>query len=164
MSEVTHLSEALAGFFGNPENGWFMPITVASDGLTAAQAACIPAPRFNSIWAIVNHVNYWQKFFLLKLQGKTTEVEALGPEDGWPPAGYLADEEGWKASREAMIASNRELIEYLNGLADAELDEPYLPGKPRRCEIIQGLISHNSYHACEVISVRHMQGLWLERT
>jgi len=24
--------------------------------------------------------------------------------------------------------------------------------------------AHNSYHACEVISIRHMLGLWLDRT
>jgi hypothetical protein len=27
-----------------------------------------------------------------------------------------------------------------------------------------GLIAHNGYHTCEIISIRHMLGLWLERT
>jgi hypothetical protein len=60
MSEAQHLADALEGLFANPEHGWFTPCSVAVTGLTAAQAASVPAPRFNSVWAVVNHVRFWQ--------------------------------------------------------------------------------------------------------
>ncbi len=164
MSEAEHIAEALDGFFGNPENGWFTPITVAIQGLSAAQAACVPAPRFNSVWALVNHVRYCSEYMLLRLQGRPIDYEALGAKDDWPPAGQPSVEQGWRAACERMIAVNTELAEFTRTLSDEQLDEPLEPGRPKRWQIIQGVITHNSYHACEMISVRHMQGLWLERT
>jgi len=71
VSEAQHLADALRGLFADLEYGLFTAFTVAVDGLTAAQAVKIPAPRFSS---------------------------------------------------------------------------------------------HNSYHTCEIISIRHRQGLWLERS
>jgi len=65
MLEAQHLADALQGLVANPEQGFFTAFTVATDGLTAAQAMAIPAPRFNSIWAVVNHVRFWQESTLL---------------------------------------------------------------------------------------------------
>jgi len=49
-------------------------------------------------------------------------------------------------------------------LSDEEIAQPTAPGRAKRYQAIQGLIAHNSYHTCEIISIRHMQGWWLERT
>ena len=51
------------------------------------------------------------------------------------------------------------LARYMGGEA-----QPVSTGRPRRDQIIHGMIAHNSYHACEIITIRHMLGLWLERT
>src|SRR5262249_22962392 len=56
MSEARRLAEALEAFFTSEAPGWFSPITTATDGLTAAQASKAPRARFNSVWAVVNHV------------------------------------------------------------------------------------------------------------
>ena len=78
MTEAQHLADALKGLFADPEHGLFTAFTVAVDGLTAAQVAAIPAPRFNCIWAVVNHVRFWQEYTLLRLHGLTIDRQALG--------------------------------------------------------------------------------------
>ena len=42
------------------ETGGFVPFIAATDGLTAQQAATVPAEGINSVWAVVNHINYLQ--------------------------------------------------------------------------------------------------------
>jgi len=43
MSEAAHLADALRGLFSNAQNGWFTPLSISTEGLTAAQAASVPA-------------------------------------------------------------------------------------------------------------------------
>jgi hypothetical protein len=164
MSEAQHLAEALEGLFANPENGWFTPFSVATAGLTAEQAAHVPAERFNSVWAVANHVRFCQEVALRRLRGLPVDRAALGAEDDWPPVGEPADEDAWQTARERALAVNRELAETVAGLSGEELAQPFAAGRAARYQLVQGLIAHSGYHACEIISIRHMQGLWLERT
>ncbi len=62
------------------------------------------------------------------------------------------------------MAVNKELAALVTGFTDEEITQPISTGRPRRDQIIHGMIAHNSYHACEIITIRHMLGLWLERT
>jgi len=164
MSEAQHLSDALEGLFVRPDNGWFTPLTVAIAGLTAEQGATVPAPSFNSVWAVVNHVRFWQEVTLLRLRGLPADRQASGAEDGWPPPVAPADELAWQAACDRAIALNAELAGLIAGTTGEELAQPIAPGRANRYQMIHGVIAHNSYHTCEIILIRHMQGLWLERT
>jgi len=164
MAEAQHLSDALEGLFARPDHGWFTPFAVAIAGLTADQAATVPAERFNSVWAVVNHVRFWHEFVLRRLRGLAVDRRVLEAEKGWPPPDDPADEQAWQAACARVIAVNAELAKLIAGLSDEELAQPIAEGRANRYQVIQGLIAHNSYHTCEIISIRHMQGLWLERT
>lgn len=165
MSEAHHLSEALTRHFIGSVMGAFMPFETATDHLTAVQAAAIPAPRFNSVWAIVNHVWFWQEVLLRLLQGQPAHYELLGAPDpsGWPPAGDPVDEAAWQTARKQALAVNTALATEVAHLSEVELVGELEAWATLRHRAIQGIIAHNSYHTCEIISVRHMQGLWLER-
>jgi hypothetical protein len=158
MSESEHLSQGLDVFFGDPHNGWFTPMSDAIVGLTAKQAAFVPAPRFNSVWAVVNHVWLCNTMTLLRLQNREVDHKALGAEDDWPPVTGLEDELAWQASCQRMIAVNQELVQTIAGFTAQDLRQ----GQPERWKSIQGVLAHNSYHTCEIISIRHLQGLWVE--
>ena len=163
MTEAEHLADALTGFFGRADNGWFTSLATAVAGLTAQQAAWVPGPGFNSVWGLVDHVWFWQKFYLPLLRGLPAE-QTLRREDDWTPIADPTDEGAWQAACRRAVEVNAELAAYVAGLTDEGLAQPYAPGKARRQQVIQGIIAHNSYHTCEIISVRHMQGLWLEET
>jgi hypothetical protein len=164
MSEAEHLADALRALFVLDDHGLYTPFSTAVAGLTAAQAAASPAPRFNSVWAVVNHVRFWQEVTLLQLRGQPVDRRALGAENGWPPAGDQADESGWQAAVGRCLEVNQELAEMTAALSDEALAMALAPGRAAPWQLIQGMIAHNSYHTCEVISIRHMLGLWLART
>lgn len=164
MNQALSLADALLGLFSNPQAGWFTPISIGIQGLTPEQAAQVPAPRFNSVWGVVNHVRFWQDYMLLRLHGETVDKSILGASNGWPPPPNQPTQAEWLSDQERMLTANRKLADYIGTLSDEALAQPVIPGGPTPYQVIQGLISHNSYHTCEVISIRHMLGLWLERT
>ncbi|QBD80835.1 DinB family protein [Ktedonosporobacter rubrisoli] len=166
MSASNHTAEALDLLFTSTTPGWFSPFTEATAGLTAAQAATVPAPHFNSVWAVVNHVCYWQKATLRQLQGLPVDSAALGSADGsgWPAVGEASGEAGWQAARKAALEANAELVRYVAGLSEAELDTGISDGESwnTRRHLVYSMIAHNSYHTCEITTIRHMQGWWFD--
>jgi hypothetical protein len=166
MSEAQHLAEALKSLYHGPALGVFTSFETATDGLTARQAATVPADRFNSVWGVVNHVWFWQEALLCLLLGETYDHAALGAPDGsgWPPVIDPDDEAAWQTDRQRALRVNVALASFVEPMSDRELEEllPVWAGPKHRA--IQSIIAHNSYHTCEIISVRHMQGFWLERT
>lgn len=164
MTEAQRLADALEGLFARPDNGWFTPVSVAVAGLTAEQAASLPQPGFNSIWAVVNHLAYWHVVLLRRLRGEPPDPQAPAPERGWAAIPNPADEQAWHAACQRLAHLNEELAGVVAGLTDEALTQPIAPGRATRYQVIQGLIAHNCYHTAEIISLRHLQGLWLERT
>ncbi len=162
MSEAQHLADAVDGLFANPENGWFMPFMTATAGLMARQAATVPAPRFNSVWAVVNHVTKCNQFALSRLRGEPVDVANMNEAYWWPAPGDPGDERAWQAARECALAVNKEIAAVIATLDDETIARPVEADRAARHQLIHGLIGHNSYHACEVITIRHMLGLWLE--
>jgi len=166
MSKANHAAEALELLFTSTTPGWFTPFVTATDGLTAEKAATVPAERFNSVWAVANHVRYWQEVALLQLQQLPVDSAELGSEDGsgWPPAGDPADEFAWQEARKRALEANAALVRYISNLTDAELDQPLSDGDEwnTRRHLIYSMIAHNSYHTCEITTIRHMQGWWFD--
>ncbi|NNJ11872.1 DinB family protein [Chloroflexales bacterium ZM16-3] len=166
MSEAQHLADSLTSYFNSDKLIAFAPFSVATNDLTAAQAAHVPAERFNSVWAIVNHVWFWNEVPLRMLRGEAVEPKDLGAEDwsGWPSIGDPADDAAWQTARQRCLEANAAFAAFVAEMDEAALEREVAPGWGPAHGIIQGMIAHNSYHTNEVISVRHMQGLWLERT
>jgi hypothetical protein len=166
MSKTNHMAEALELLFTSTTPGWFSPFVTATDGLTATQAATVPAPHFNSVWAVVNHVRYWQEAALLQLQQLPVDSAALGSDDGsgWPPIGDPADDAAWHEARRRALEANAALAQYVANLTDVELDHPITEGDEwnTRRHLIYSMIAHNSYHTCEITTIRHMQGWWFD--
>jgi hypothetical protein len=164
MTENVHLSQAVDDFFSNAQNGWFTPITEACRGLSAVQAAQSPAAGFNSVWAIVKHVACCTETVVCHFEGREQDRSAPGMSEDWPVITNTESEEDWLADQARALAINQKLAACVASMDDEELDSPIFPGKAERWKAIQGVIAHNGYHACEIISVRHMLGYWLERT
>jgi hypothetical protein len=166
MSEGQHLGNALEQLFTSSTPGWFTPFVAVYEGLSAPQAAAVPAERFNSIWGVVNHVRFWQAVALGKLQGRAVDFAALGSPDGsgWPAVADATDEAAWQLAKSHVCEVNQALAGYVSTLTDAELDEVISDGDEwnTRRHLIQSMIAHNGYHTCELITIRNMQGLWFD--
>ena len=162
MPETSHLSKALEGLFTTPDYYWFVSFPAAVGGLTAEQANWVPGPRFNSVWAVTLHLNTCQRYALAVLRGDPIDMDALFPEGIWPPV-HDETESAWEQAKADVLAANRDLAACIAGLTDESLDAD-LPIGMKSHDFIYGQLAHNSHHLNEIISIRHMQGLWLEKT
>jgi len=160
MSEAQHLADALENLLVNPDASWFAVLPQALGCLTAEQAATEPTKGFNSVWKVVNHIAYWQEYFLRLLENDGFKPEELGAD--WQPIPDPKDDIAWKEAVKKVIDINKQLSEAVKSLSDADLERSMSVGKSKRYQYLMGLIAHNSYHICEIITIRHMQGLWLE--
>jgi hypothetical protein len=166
MSQSQEFAEALEVLFTSTTPGWFTPFVDVYEGLSAEQAACVPAERFNSIWGVANHVRFWHEVALHKLQKLHVDFAELGSPDGsgWPPIAHPSEEAAWQTAQKRVQEVNQALANYISGLSDAELDACISDGDVwnTRRHLIHSMIAHNAYHTCELISLRNMQGLWFD--
>jgi hypothetical protein len=163
MSEPQHLAAALSNLFSG-KSLWFLLFSRAVAGLTAEQAAKIPAPRFNSVWMIVNHINFWQEVILKEVQGIDVDANSFNQGQGFNVPNDPQYEVGWRAACDRALTLNSQLTSEIASFADADLEVPLKSWKETRVHAIHGLIAHNSYHINEIISMQHMNGFWLEET
>jgi hypothetical protein len=164
MTESQHLSDAISRLFTTHNSGWFIPFTDAVAGLTAEQAAKAPAPRFNSVWAVVNHINFWQDVILKQLQGIDVDADSFREGQALNLPNDPNDETGWQAACARAVTLNKELAALIASLPDDALERTMQAWGDSYAQAIHGLIAHNSYHICEIISIRHMNGDWLDWT
>lgn len=140
---------------------------VATDGLTAQQAAACPSERLNSVWAVVNHLAWLQAHTCDALLGKVIEpekgVKSVGDTRYWPALPVEINDAAWQAARQAVLESNQRLVETIAALPDSQLTEPipaYFNLPPTI--LLPHIVTHFSFHVGEIITVRHVQRLWVE--
>jgi uncharacterized damage-inducible protein DinB len=162
MSEAERLGQSLKLYFSE-QHAVFLSFPGATEGLTAKQALLVPKPGFNSIWGVVNHVCYWVELTLLILQG--SEQQPVTPagksRDGWFQPDRASDLE-WEALRQRTVEINDQLSAVTARLSDEQLHSVTGPWKQTPYAMVQSIIAHNSYHICEMISLRHWQDLWVK--
>lgn len=115
------------------------------EGVTAAQAAAHPVPGAHSIGEIVLHVAAWRDAVRLRLAGKEMR---LADEQDWPV--LAAGDDAWSQARAVLERSTEMLVDALSREADANLDEPILPGFPTRYVTLHGVVQHDLYHAGQI--------------
>ena len=164
MSEASHLAEALEGLFATPELFWFVSYPDAVKGLTAEQAAAVPGPRYNSVWGVTLHLTVCQQFALAVLRGDKVEAGTFFTEGVWPPVPTSPDAEAWQKARANLLAANHALAGCVAGLSGEALEQVLPPVGMKGYQYILGHVAHSSNHLNEIVSIRHMQGFWLEKT
>ena len=164
MTEASHLAEALEGLFSTRNLFWFVSYPAAVDHLTARQAAWKPGPRFNSVWSVTKHLIICQRFALAVLAGESDDPDTFFAEGAWPQVRDPDDEAGWLQAQADILAVNHALAKCVVGLSDADLEKELSAVGMKTRQYIQGHIAHNSNHLNEIVALRHMQGLWLEKT
>jgi uncharacterized damage-inducible protein DinB len=121
----------------------------------------VPQERFNSIWGVVNHVCYWDEAALLVIQGSDKQPETLGGAAGGWHKPDNADDAAWQALRTRALEMHEQLVEAIAALDDEQLHTVKEMWKQTPYQIAESILAHDSYHTCEIITLRHMQGLWV---
>lgn len=154
MTHNEALERRLAEMFDG--HAWHGPavLTTLRD-LTPAQAAATPVPGVHSIWALVLHLDAWQRVVARRLAGNDaplSDAENFPAVPAPDPAAWAATlarlAESDAALRAAVIASEPGRLD-----PDSErFDEPLFRN-------VLGAISHLAWHAGQIAVLRRAQGL-----
>ncbi len=165
MSNLNHLANVIEQHFADSSASSFVHFVIVSDGLTGEQAANVPRERFNNVWAITNHMAFWMDYTRAAFLNEDVDLTAWGMAEvgnGWPPLGDISDN-SWEAARQRAMTCSRSLAASIRTLDSSILEQPQerlFGGTPHQA--ILSMYGHNCYHTAELLTVRHMQGLWVD--
>jgi hypothetical protein len=120
----------------------------------AELAARVPHGSAHGIWQIVLHITTWLTVPRLRLAGQAIEPDET---DDWPEVG-APTEERWRAAVASLENAGRALLDDLDDLDDARLEE-IVPGRTHDVyTLLHGAIQHALYHAGQIALLKRLQG------
>lgn len=127
---------------------WFVPISVAVDGLTAEQASWQPPAGGHSAGQSTYHLLFWNRRNLAKLKGETLEKFTADNEETF----VKFDSKQWSDTVKQLDQVMTDL-EKLVETADEKQVAVWAP-------TIANICTHNAYHVGQIVYVRKLQGSW----
>ncbi len=127
---------------------WFVPISVAVDGLTAEQASWQPPAGGHSAGQLTYHLLFWNRRNLLRLKGETQEKFSGDNEQTF----VRFDNKQWNDTVKQLDHVMTDL-EKLVESADEQKLAVWAP-------TIANICTHNAYHVGQIVYVRKLQGSW----
>lgn len=131
------------------------------DGVSAEQAARKPGPELHSIWEIVLHMTGWKREVARRARGAAAGEPDAGD---WPAVGESSDAR-WRAAREDLLGAQRDLLELVRGLSDAQLDarvagdtSAWIGAGLSVRATLYGLLQHDVYHAGQIALLKRLGG------
>lgn len=126
------------------------------DGVPVAEAGRSVAAVPYTIWQLLQHMIWWQDWWLGRLEGRRPPLPASLAET-WAPTAAPADARALDTSVAHFAAGIARARELARGELTARV--PAEPGGIVGAELVQ-LATHNSYHAGEVVLLRRLLGVW----
>jgi uncharacterized damage-inducible protein DinB len=127
---------------------WFVPISIAVEGLTAEQAKWTDGHGNHSIGQLVNHLAFWDSRGLEQFKG-----EKPGAYNGNNDETFNSfDSKTWSAT---VARLDSVMKAWEKAVQDA--DEAKLKASASQ---VAHIGAHNAYHLGQIIYVRKLQGSW----
>lgn len=122
-------------------------LAAAIRNLSVDEARWIP-PGGHSVWEQINHVRYWKRYILRRVQGRRAIAR-----QAWPPAGRtLADLRRATADLKGL---HRQLRKAVIGRDPDDLHAP--PGaRYTLVQLLLGEAAHESYHTGQIFLTRKL--------
>jgi uncharacterized damage-inducible protein DinB len=136
------------------QNNWFVSLKHALEGLTEEQASWKSGEKTNSIWELVNHLNFYNERYYDRFQGK--KIEDVAHDYNTFETG---DGLGWQATvnkclqilfdwRKALEKTNEEKL-----TSKENLDYEWFLA-------LSNMTIHNAYHIGQIVHIRKQQEAW----
>lgn len=140
------------------ENGWFVALHNALDGVTSAQAAWKPAGTQNSIGETLSHLNFYNYAYVERFKGKTYEYPVDDNDATFAAGGGDAE---WAAEVTRFNAVMTEFRELIRNADDAKFDLPVSDTNQAKWgTLISNINAHNAYHGGQIMLLRKLQDAW----
>ena len=142
------------------ENGWFVGVRNALDGVTVEQAAWRPeGSDDNCIWETLSHITYYNNAYLQRFKGIEFEYDVENNDQTFSTGEYT--EADWQADLAKFDAVMNEFRELIRSADESKFAEPVPTNTSRRWwEVIADINAHNAYHGGQVLLLRKLQGAW----
>ena len=127
---------------------WFVPISVATDGLTAEQANWKDGKGNHSVGQLTYHLLFWNKRELAKFKGETLDKFSGNNEETFDNF----DTKKWNDT----VAQLNQVMTDLEKFVETA-DEKMLAAN---ASDIAHIGTHNAYHIGQILYVRKLQGVW----
>ena len=145
MKETERISDQLKRSFDG--KAWHGPaVKELLKDVSAADAAARPIPGAHNIWELTLHIGAWEKAGLRRLNGDRAE---LSDEEDWS-AVTDRSEETWSRLKADLEQSHQQLVQAIENLDEARLDQPIVEGLSTVYVTLHGVIQHNLYHAGQI--------------
>lgn len=130
------------------KENWFVPISVALDGVTPEQAVWISGNGNHSIGQLANHLLFWNQHQLAEFRG-----EKVPPYNGNNEETFTAfTKDQWKQTVKKLNDVLTQLEQLIEKADDASLNS--------WAETVANISAHNAYHTGQIIYIRKLQGSW----
>ena len=125
-------------------------VTGSLRGVTPEQAAWRPAPKRHSIWELTLHLAYW-KYAVRRIIDDLPHGTFPRSPANWPAVPKPADARHWKADRALLRSEHEQLVETVQTIVPARLDDS-APGSAnyRVADLLFGIVSHDLYHVGQI--------------
>lgn len=140
------------------ENGWFVALKNAIDGLNASQSAWKTENIDNSIWEILSHLNYYNYAYLERFKG----VDYIYPANNNDET-FTAEntEEAWLVETEKFNFLMNDWRNLLESADEAKFDQPVSKSNQTQWGVLLSNINlHNAHHGGQIVFLRKLQGIW----
>ncbi len=124
---------------------WFVPVSVALEGLTPEQASWKDQSGNHSIGQLANHLAFWNAQELAKFKGEKPAAYNGNNDETF----NSFDAKSWSAAVQKL---DKVLTEWEQAVEDKKLKSWY--------SVIAHIGAHNAYHTGQIVYVRRLQGSW----
>ena len=120
-------------------------------GLHAEDAAWRPAPGRHNIWEIVVHAAYWKYIVRRRILLEAKGSFALDGSNWFVrPTGGKPTESEWKKDVKLLVEAHQTMREAVRTVRDKDLNKKPKGSKVSNLAIIEGIASHDLYHAGQI--------------
>ncbi len=140
------------------ENGWFVAVRNALEGLNAEQAAWKPTGTENSIWETLGHLTFYNKAYLERFKGIDYRYPTDDNDETFTAG---STEQEWN---QAIAAFDSVMNEWRSLIAAADTSKFSQPVSDTNdaswAKLILMVSAHNAYHGGQILLIRKLQGSW----
>ena len=127
---------------------WFVPVSVALDGVTVEQAKWSDGKGNHSIGQLAHHLLFWNTQELAKLKGEKPSPFSGNNEETF----NNFDEKAWKETVQKLDQVLSDMEKAIEAMDDAKLQ--------KLANEIAHTGTHNAYHIGQIVVLRRQQGSW----
>jgi DinB superfamily len=130
------------------QEDWFVPISIAVDGLTAEQASWQPTGGGHSAGQLTYHLLFWNRRNLERLTGAPQGKYSGNNDETFEKF----DNKQWADTVKDLDQVMTDLEKFVESADDQKL--------ATIAPTIANICTHNAYHLGQIIYVRKLQGSW----